>query len=76
MRIVRALSVAMTSVSTLLAPFLTPLLVLAMAGQFLPVDAAGLFFSIVKIVLAPVLLGLLLRKVIPGTMSAASTCCR
>lgn len=60
-----ALSVAMTSVSTLLAPFLTPVLVLALAGQFLPVDVASLFFSILKIVLAPVLLGLLLRKVIP-----------
>ena len=60
-----ALSVAMTSVSTLLAPFLTPLLVLGLAGQFLPVDAGALFFSILKIVLAPVLLGLLLRKIIP-----------
>lgn len=60
-----ALSVAMTSVSTLLAPFLTPLLVLALAGQFLPVDAGALFISIVKIVLAPVLLGLLLRLLVP-----------
>lgn len=61
-----ALSVAMTSVSTMLAPLLTPLLVLALAGQFLPVDAGALFVSILQIVLAPVLLGLLLRMVVPG----------
>ena len=60
-----ALSVAMTSVSTLLAPLLTPVLVLALAGQFLPVDARGLFVSIVQIVLAPVLVGLLLRQFVP-----------
>lgn len=60
-----ALSVAMTSVSTLLAPLLTPVLVLALAGQFLPVDAKGLFVSIVQIVLVPVLVGLLLRQFVP-----------
>jgi BASS family bile acid:Na+ symporter len=58
-----ALSVAMTSVSTLLAPLLTPALVLLLAGEYLPVGFADLFVSILKIVLAPVLLGLLLRRV-------------
>lgn len=61
-----ALSVAMTSVSTLLAPLLTPVLVLWLAGEFLPVDAGGLFESIVRIVLVPVLLGILIRAVLPG----------
>ncbi|SNS42491.1 bile acid:Na+ symporter, BASS family [Geodermatophilus pulveris] len=60
-----ALSVAMTSVSTLLAPLFTPLLVLWLAGEYLPVDAGGLFTSIVRIVLVPVLLGLVLRLVVP-----------
>lgn len=60
-----ALSVAMTAVSTLLAPLLTPLLVLGLAGRFLPVDAGALFISILQIVLAPVLLGLLLRMAAP-----------
>jgi BASS family bile acid:Na+ symporter len=60
-----ALSVAMTSVSTLLAPLLTPLLVLALAGEYLPVDAGALFVSIVQIVLVPVLLGVVLRSVLP-----------
>ncbi|MEQ3552396.1 bile acid:sodium symporter family protein [Pseudonocardia nematodicida] len=57
-----ALSVAMTSVSTLLAPLLTPALVLLLAGQFLPVAPGSLFLSIVQIVLIPVVLGFLLRR--------------
>ncbi|NUQ91040.1 MAG: bile acid:sodium symporter family protein [Glycomyces artemisiae] len=57
-----ALSVAMTSVSTLLAPLLTPVLVLWLAGEFLPVDAGALLVSILQIVLVPVVVGLLLRR--------------
>ncbi|MEU0313544.1 bile acid:sodium symporter family protein [Nocardioides sp. NPDC006273] len=60
-----ALSVAMTSVSTLLAPVLTPILVLLLVGEDLPVSASDLFVSIVKIVLVPVLLGLVLRLLLP-----------
>ena len=60
-----ALSVAMTSVSTLAAPLLTPLLVLLLVGKDLPVSAGDLFLSIVKIVLVPVLLGLVLRLLLP-----------
>ncbi|WP_418154331.1 bile acid:sodium symporter family protein [Actinoalloteichus caeruleus] len=56
-----ALSVTMTSVSTLLAPVMTPLLVLWLAGSSLPVDTAGLLFSIVQTVLVPVVAGILLR---------------
>jgi bile acid:Na+ symporter, BASS family len=56
-----ALSVAMTTVSTLLAPVLTPLLVLWLAGSTLPVDAGGLFVSIVQVVLLPVLGGVAVR---------------
>ncbi|HSE69280.1 MAG TPA: bile acid:sodium symporter family protein [Nocardioidaceae bacterium] len=63
-----ALSVAMTSVSTLLAPLLTPVLVLLLAGQFLPVDAGELLVSIVQIVLLPVVLGLFLRRLLPGAV--------
>lgn len=60
-----ALSVAMTSVSTLLAPLITPVLVLALVGEDLPVGAGDLVVSIVKIVLVPVVLGLALRLVLP-----------
>ncbi|GGF46690.1 transporter [Marmoricola endophyticus] len=61
-----ALSVAMTTVSTLLAPLLTPLLVLWLAGRFLPVDTGGLFVSILQVVLVPVVLGVVLRLLLPG----------
>ncbi|MDK6538394.1 bile acid:sodium symporter, partial [Escherichia coli] len=37
-----ALSVAMTTVSTLLAPIFTPLLTLWLAGQYLPVSAGSM----------------------------------
>ncbi|GAA4988397.1 bile acid:sodium symporter family protein [Kineococcus glutinatus] len=60
-----ALSVAMTSVSTLLAPFVTPLLVLALVGESLPVSGTALFTSILQIVLVPVVAGLLLRLLVP-----------
>ncbi|WP_017571584.1 bile acid:sodium symporter family protein [Nocardiopsis halotolerans] len=56
-----ALSVAMTSISTLLAPVVTPLLVLGLAGSSLPVSAGDLFLSILQVVLVPVVAGLLLR---------------
>ncbi|MGP9649767.1 bile acid:sodium symporter family protein [Glutamicibacter sp. AOP38-B1-38] len=60
-----ALSVTMTSVSTLLAPVFTPLLALWLAGQYLPVAAGTMALSIVQIVLIPVVLGLVLRTILP-----------
>ena len=59
-----ALSVTMTSVSTLLAPLLTPLLTLWLAGQYMDVDAGSMAMSIVKIVLLPVLGGLIVRMLL------------
>ena len=60
-----ALSVTMTSISTLIAPIMTPLLTLWLAGAYMPVDGLGLAMSIVQIVLVPVLGGLLLRLLLP-----------
>jgi len=56
-----ALSVAITAVSTLLAPILTPLLTLLLASKWLPISAGSLFISIVKIVIIPIVLGILVR---------------
>ncbi|WP_210418553.1 bile acid:sodium symporter family protein [Aliikangiella coralliicola] len=64
-----ALSIAMTAVSTVLAPLVTPFLVLFYAQQWLPIDAGSLFLSIVKIVLVPVLLGLLFKRFFPQLAS-------
>ena len=56
-----ALSVAVASVSTLIAPIVTPLLVLFLAGSYLNIDAGGMVQDIVKTVLLPVIAGLLAR---------------
>ena len=56
------LSVAMTSCSTLLAPLLTPLWVWLLASAWLDIDPWVLLASVVKIVLLPVLLGILIRR--------------
>ncbi|WP_457582557.1 bile acid:sodium symporter family protein [Ensifer canadensis] len=66
-----ALSVACTSVTTLLAPIVTPFLVWTFASQYLPVDAMAMFMSIVKVVLVPLALGFLLQKLLPGLVKAA-----
>lgn len=60
-----ALSVTMTSISTLLASVLTPLLTLWLAGQFLPVSAGDMAISIIKMVLIPVIAGLIVRLCLP-----------
>lgn len=63
-----ALSVAMTSLSTLLAPLATPLILLALAGQWLPVDPVAMFLSIVQVIILPITLGLVVRKLFPNTV--------
>lgn len=65
-----ALSVAMTTVSTLLAPIFTPLLALWLAGQHMPVSASSMAISIVKMVLVPVTLGLVIRLLVPKLVEA------
>ncbi|MBD1220881.1 bile acid:sodium symporter family protein [Acinetobacter seifertii] len=56
-----ALSVACTSVSTLLAPVLTPAIFYLLASQWLKIDAASMFISILQVVLVPIVIGLILR---------------
>ncbi|MEG1834464.1 MAG: bile acid:sodium symporter family protein, partial [Burkholderiaceae bacterium] len=52
-----ALSVAITSVSTLLAPIVTPALVYLLASQWLEISAIAMFWSIVQVVVLPIALG-------------------
>ncbi|MFC7322778.1 bile acid:sodium symporter family protein [Halobacillus campisalis] len=65
-----ALSVAITSVSTLLAPILTPALMLLFASQWLPVSASDMFLSIVNVVLLPIILGLIVRGILGTKVEA------
>ncbi len=60
-----ALSVLMTMCSTFGAIVLTPLLTKWLAGTYVPVDALGLFLSTIKIVLAPLVLGVALHHFVP-----------
>jgi BASS family bile acid:Na+ symporter len=66
-----ALSVAVASVSTLIAPIVTPVLVLFLAGSFLTIDAGAMVLDIVKTVLLPVIGGLLARLFLKNLVAKA-----
>src|SRR5699024_10290339 len=67
-----ALSVAVTAVSTLLAPILTPSLILLLASKWLPVSAGEMFISIVQVVLIPIILGLVVRLLFSKQVNKAT----
>lgn len=56
-----ALAVSVTLTSTLFAFVMTPLWCRLLAGHYVPVDAVGLCISTLKVVVAPVLLGVVLN---------------
>ena len=66
-----ALSVGMTGVSTLLAPFLTPLLTLLLAGKTVEVNALGMFVGILWVVVLPISLGFIAKRLFPQTTERA-----
>ena len=79
-----AYSVGMTCASTLLAPVLTPLLVLMLAGERVDVDAWGMFRQILIVTIIPIAIGFLLNlwlghkeifRKIQGCMPGVSVIC-
>ncbi len=68
-----ALSVAITSISTLLAPFLTPLLLQLFAGQLIDINLLSMMITITKIVILPILLGIIVHKFLGNKIEAAVT---
>ena len=56
-----ALSVGMTSVNTLLAPFLTPAITYLLLRTTVQVDMLGMFISIIKVVIIPIALGFIIN---------------
>lgn len=66
-----ALSVAITSVSTLLAPLVTPALIWLLASAWLPVDFAAMFWSIVQVVILPIVLGLIAQRLLGKRVQVA-----
>lgn len=57
-----ALSVGMTSVNTLLAPFLTPAITYLLLRTTVTVDPVSMFLSIIKVVIIPIVLGFIINK--------------
>ena len=60
-----ALSVGMTGVSTLLAPFMTPFLTWVLAGKSVNVDVVGMLLSILWVVILPIVVGLVVKWIWP-----------
>ena len=82
-----AFSVGMTTLSTLAAPVMTPLLMLWLAGESVDVDAMGMFKSILIVTIMPIVVGFLLNtafenrngyretmKVMPGVAVLGLAC--
>ena len=61
-----ALSVSVTAISTLLAPLLTPLLMKALAGQYVDIHLGAMIRDITRIVILPVAAGLLFHYLVRG----------
>lgn len=60
-----SLSVLMTTVSTVAAAVMTPLLSTLLAGQYIPVNGLALAESTAKLVLLPTIAGVFLNEVFP-----------
>lgn len=58
-----ALSVACTTISTLLAPILTPAVFYLFASQWLEINASAMFISVLQMVLLPIFIGLVIRAI-------------
>ena len=58
-----AMSVGMTSINTLLAPLLTPVLTYMYLRTSVSVDVKSMFISIIQVVIIPIGLGLLINKI-------------
>jgi BASS family bile acid:Na+ symporter len=63
-----ALSVMMTTVTTLGAIFMTPLICKLLLGAIVPVDAVGVAISTVQVVLVPIVLGMLANANFPKSV--------
>ena len=61
-----ALSVTITAISTMLAPFVTPFLMKFLAGAFTPINAFAMMWEIIKMVIIPITAGLLFNRFLAG----------
>ncbi len=61
-----ALSITVTSVSTLLAPLITPLLMKMFAGAMIEIDVMKMMWEIFKMIIIPIGAGLLFNRLLHG----------
>ncbi len=61
-----ALSVSVTTISTLLAPLLTPLLMQLLGGNYVTIDFWAMVWDITKIVILPIVAGLIFHYALRG----------
>ena len=57
-----ALSITITSAATLISPFVTPILMKLLAGEFIQIDILTMMWSIVKMIILPIGAGLCFNK--------------
>lgn len=63
-----ALSVSMTMSTTILAPIVTPLLTWWLAGSWIEISLSAMMLSIVKVVVAPIVLGVIINHLFSDTV--------
>jgi BASS family bile acid:Na+ symporter len=59
-----ALSVTMTACSTLMSPLMTPFLMKVLAGKLVPVDFLEMMFSIINMIIVPIVAGLFANRIL------------
>lgn len=59
------LSVTMTACSTVLSPLATPLAMKLLAGTYVPIEFLPMMFSILKMIILPLVAGLLIHRYLP-----------
>ncbi|MDR6226559.1 bile acid:sodium symporter family protein [Desmospora profundinema] len=67
------LSVTMTSVSTLLAPLITPVWLWVLAESWLPVEPGPMVLSILQVILLPITFGIIVRRLFPSAVKKATS---
>ena len=61
-----ALSVTITSITTLIAPFVTPLLMKLLAGALVEIEVTKMMWDIFKMIIIPIGAGLVFNKLLSG----------
>lgn len=61
-----ALSITITSITTLMAPFVTPLLMKLLAGALIEIDVMKMMWDIIKMIIIPIGAGLIFNRLLSG----------